>query len=184
MFPVRDLSAAARVASGGGGDSQPPVVRNMRSPVPDLNLPWFSAMLGAKEEDHMTYESFVDLPVWQKAAELYELTEDLLENESFRARSSRRNGVPSRCRNGCCERCPRGIPSEKKPRPTASSEISNLKSQISRITRITRMAEPDPRAHAANEVSTRSTTPRAGGIQGGEAGERSAYPGVAAEITN
>jgi len=33
----------------------------------------------------MTYERFEDLPVWQKAAELYELTEDLLENESFRA---------------------------------------------------------------------------------------------------
>ncbi|MBI5388329.1 MAG: four helix bundle protein [Verrucomicrobia bacterium] len=33
----------------------------------------------------MTYERFEDLPVWQKAAELYELTEDLLENESFHA---------------------------------------------------------------------------------------------------
>jgi len=31
----------------------------------------------------MTYQRFEDLPVWQKAAELYELTEDLLENESF-----------------------------------------------------------------------------------------------------
>ena len=31
----------------------------------------------------MTYERFEDLPVWQKAAELYELTEDLLENEAF-----------------------------------------------------------------------------------------------------
>jgi len=33
----------------------------------------------------MTYERFEDLPVWQKAAELYELTEDLLDDESFRA---------------------------------------------------------------------------------------------------
>ena len=33
----------------------------------------------------MTYERFEDLPVWQKAAELYETTEDLLENEAFRA---------------------------------------------------------------------------------------------------
>lgn len=33
----------------------------------------------------MTYERFEDLPVWQKAAELYELTEDLLDNDSFRA---------------------------------------------------------------------------------------------------
>ena len=33
----------------------------------------------------MTYQRFEDLPVWQKAAELYELTEDLLDNESFRA---------------------------------------------------------------------------------------------------
>jgi four helix bundle protein len=33
----------------------------------------------------MTYKSFEDLPVWQKAAELYELTEDLLENEAFKA---------------------------------------------------------------------------------------------------
>ncbi len=32
----------------------------------------------------MTYERFEDLPVWQKAAELYELAEDLLENESFK----------------------------------------------------------------------------------------------------
>ena len=33
----------------------------------------------------MTYQRFEDLPVWQKAAELYELTEDLLDHESFRA---------------------------------------------------------------------------------------------------
>ena len=33
----------------------------------------------------MTYQRFEDLPVWQKAAELYELTEDLLENEGFQA---------------------------------------------------------------------------------------------------
>src|SRR6266581_982283 len=33
----------------------------------------------------MTYHRFEDLPAWQKAAELYELTEDLLENESFQA---------------------------------------------------------------------------------------------------
>lgn len=32
----------------------------------------------------MTYERFEDLPVWQKAAELYELTEDLLENDQFK----------------------------------------------------------------------------------------------------
>ena len=31
----------------------------------------------------MTYERFEDLPVWRKAAELYEAVEDLLENESF-----------------------------------------------------------------------------------------------------
>jgi four helix bundle protein len=33
----------------------------------------------------MTYQRFEDLPVWQKAAELYELTEELLENETFKA---------------------------------------------------------------------------------------------------
>ena len=33
----------------------------------------------------MTYQRFEDLPVWQKAAELYELTEELLDNESFKA---------------------------------------------------------------------------------------------------
>lgn len=33
----------------------------------------------------MTYKSFEDLPVWQKAAELYELTEELLEDDAFRA---------------------------------------------------------------------------------------------------
>jgi four helix bundle protein len=33
----------------------------------------------------MTYERFEDLPVWQKAAELYEATEALLENETFKA---------------------------------------------------------------------------------------------------
>ena len=33
----------------------------------------------------MTYERFEDLPVWQKAADLYEATEDLLEIESFKA---------------------------------------------------------------------------------------------------
>jgi four helix bundle protein len=33
----------------------------------------------------MTYERFEDLPVWQKAAELYERIEDLLEQASFNA---------------------------------------------------------------------------------------------------
>jgi four helix bundle protein len=33
----------------------------------------------------MTYERFEDLPVWQKAADLYEATEELLENEAFKA---------------------------------------------------------------------------------------------------
>ena len=33
----------------------------------------------------MTYQRFEDLPVWQKAAELYEQTEELLETETFRA---------------------------------------------------------------------------------------------------
>jgi four helix bundle protein len=33
----------------------------------------------------MTYQRFEDLPVWQKAAELYELTEDLLDDEALRA---------------------------------------------------------------------------------------------------
>ena len=33
----------------------------------------------------MTYQRFEDLPVWQKAAELYEATEEILELEAFRA---------------------------------------------------------------------------------------------------
>ena len=33
----------------------------------------------------MTYEQFEDLPVWQKAAELYEQTEELLETDTFKA---------------------------------------------------------------------------------------------------
>ena len=33
----------------------------------------------------MTYETFEDLPVWQKAADLYELTEALLDDETFKA---------------------------------------------------------------------------------------------------
>jgi four helix bundle protein len=33
----------------------------------------------------MTYQRFEDLPVWQKAADLYEAVEQLLENEEFRA---------------------------------------------------------------------------------------------------
>jgi four helix bundle protein len=33
----------------------------------------------------MTYERFEDLPVWQKAAELYEATEELLDHRSFTA---------------------------------------------------------------------------------------------------
>ena len=32
----------------------------------------------------MTYERFEDLPVWQKAAQLYEQIEELLENQSFK----------------------------------------------------------------------------------------------------
>jgi four helix bundle protein len=39
----------------------------------------------------MTYERFEDLPVWQKAADLYEAAEDLLDNESFRASRSFRD---------------------------------------------------------------------------------------------
>ena len=33
----------------------------------------------------MTYQRFEDLPVWQKAADLYEQTEELLETETFTA---------------------------------------------------------------------------------------------------
>jgi four helix bundle protein len=33
----------------------------------------------------MTYQRFEDLPVWQKAVELYELTEELLGDERFKA---------------------------------------------------------------------------------------------------
>lgn len=33
----------------------------------------------------MTYERFEDVPVWQKAADLYETVEELLENDSFHA---------------------------------------------------------------------------------------------------
>ena len=33
----------------------------------------------------MTYERFEDLPVWQKAADLYEQTEELLETDTFKA---------------------------------------------------------------------------------------------------
>jgi len=39
----------------------------------------------------MTYQRFEDLPVWQKAAELYELTEELLEHKAFRATSGFRD---------------------------------------------------------------------------------------------
>jgi four helix bundle protein len=39
----------------------------------------------------MTYNRFEDLPVWQKAAELYELTEDLLENHGFKLTSGFRD---------------------------------------------------------------------------------------------
>lgn len=39
----------------------------------------------------MTYERFEDLPVWQKAVELYELIEELLANESFQATSGFRD---------------------------------------------------------------------------------------------
>src|SRR5258708_23384204 len=33
----------------------------------------------------MTYQRFEELPVWQRAAELYEAAEDLLENNRFKA---------------------------------------------------------------------------------------------------
>jgi four helix bundle protein len=39
----------------------------------------------------MTYERFEDLPVWRAAAELYEATEDLLQNQSFQASSAFRD---------------------------------------------------------------------------------------------
>jgi four helix bundle protein len=39
----------------------------------------------------MTYERFEDLPVWQKAAELYEQTEALLESHAFKATSGFRD---------------------------------------------------------------------------------------------
>ena len=39
----------------------------------------------------MTYERFEDLPVWQKAADLYEQTEELLEVETFKATRSFRD---------------------------------------------------------------------------------------------
>ena len=39
----------------------------------------------------MSYQRFEDLPVWQEAARLYELTEDLLEDSALRATSGFRN---------------------------------------------------------------------------------------------
>jgi four helix bundle protein len=36
----------------------------------------------------MTYERFEDVPVWQKAAELYELTDELIANSAFPASRS------------------------------------------------------------------------------------------------
>jgi len=39
----------------------------------------------------MTYERFEDLPVWQKAADLYEHTEELLGNHNFKATSGFRD---------------------------------------------------------------------------------------------
>ena len=39
----------------------------------------------------MTYENFEDTPVWQEAARLYELSEDLLENPAFLARNAFRD---------------------------------------------------------------------------------------------
>ena len=39
----------------------------------------------------MTYERFEDLPVWQKAAELYQQTEDLLENHALKITSGFRD---------------------------------------------------------------------------------------------
>ena len=39
----------------------------------------------------MTYENFEDTPVWQEAAHLYELTEDLLESSAFRVRNGFRD---------------------------------------------------------------------------------------------
>jgi four helix bundle protein len=39
----------------------------------------------------MTYQCFEDLPVWQEAARLYELTDDFLENAPPRMRASFRN---------------------------------------------------------------------------------------------
>jgi four helix bundle protein len=39
----------------------------------------------------MTYESFEDTPVWQEAARLYELSEDLLDNPAFSATSAFRD---------------------------------------------------------------------------------------------
>ncbi len=39
----------------------------------------------------MSYQRFEDLPVWQEAARLYELTEDLLNDSALRATSGFRN---------------------------------------------------------------------------------------------
>src|SRR5688500_7256500 len=39
----------------------------------------------------MTYENFEDTPVWQEAARLYELAEDLLDNVSFKTSAAFRD---------------------------------------------------------------------------------------------
>ena len=39
----------------------------------------------------MTYENFEDTPVWQEAARLYELAEDLLDNARFRTSAAFRD---------------------------------------------------------------------------------------------
>jgi four helix bundle protein len=49
--------------------------------ISDLKFPTCDLTLAAV----MTYQRFEDVPVWQTAAELYEATESLLENDTFHA---------------------------------------------------------------------------------------------------
>jgi|GEM_PF-178998 len=57
----------------------------MTSSVPSESPDSYFRFENSKSVILMTYQRFEDVPVWQKAADLYEAAEELLENQSFRA---------------------------------------------------------------------------------------------------
>jgi len=109
----------------------------------------------------MTYQRFEDLPVWQKAADLYDAVEDLLEDESFRASRGFRDQLDRAAlsvSNNIAEGFERGTTNELLQfiyiaRGSAGEVRSMLKLKLRRVSKHPRSTEAASQLTALNSLA-------------------------------